>query len=75
MPTNWKRADDNELREHLQAAIAERETRDFAEKWSYSGCELAAILEELRHRRIFRAASQDAFWRTDGRATAHRLAA
>ncbi len=72
MPTHWKRADDNELREHLQAAIAERETRDVVEKCSYSGHDLAAILEEVRNRRMLRPASQDAVRRADGRAAARR---
>ena len=48
MPTDWKRADDSELRAHLAAAIAERDEGDDAEG-SYSGYELAAIREELRH--------------------------
>lgn len=56
MPTHWKRASDNELRAHLQEAIAERLAADVEEDWSYSGYELAAIREELRTRRSLRAA-------------------
>jgi hypothetical protein len=75
MPTDWKRADDDELRAHLQAAIAERGVRDAAEDWRYSGYELAAIREELRHRRVARAAGAGVAERTDARGSKHRLAA
>jgi len=73
MPTHWKRVNDNELRAHLQEALAERRASRVVEDWSYSGYDLSALREELRERQAARAAAQAAAERAAARPNTFRL--